>query len=194
VSGAGHASGSGPDARRAGRRLGSFLAHAGFDLKALYDAIDEQRRVRGITWTVVAREVNRTNTRLRPIALSTITSLKHKRVGEGDGILQMLIWLGRTPESFVPGLPDASAERFRLPQPGPGRILRWDTRALHSALNAQRGARGLTWADVAREVGGFTPGMMTRLAGGGRIGFPRVMRLVKWLGRPAAEFTHMEWR
>ena len=50
-----------------------------------------------------------------PIATSTITGLKDKAVGEGDGILAMLLWLRRTPESFVPGFEDADAERYRLP-------------------------------------------------------------------------------
>ena len=86
-----------------------------FDLRALYDALDERRRERQISWAVVASEVNRFRTRRRPIAASTITSLQTKPRGQGDGILQMLLWLGRTPESFVPGIADAAAERYRLP-------------------------------------------------------------------------------
>jgi hypothetical protein len=128
---------------------------------------------------------------LRPIATSTIVGLKSKAVGEGDGILQMLLWLNRTPESFVPGIPEADAGRFRLRELRQGQILRWDTRALHSALNAQRQARGLTWKEVAQQVGGFTPGMLTNLANGGRTGFPPVMRIVRWLGQPAAAFTRV---
>jgi hypothetical protein len=44
---------------------------------------------------------------------------------------------------------------------------------------------------VAWEVGGFTPGMLTNLSKGGRIGFPRVMRLVRRLDQPAAVFTRI---
>ncbi len=158
--------------------------HGDFDLRAVYDALDARRRERQISWTVVASEVNRFRTRLRPIAVSTITSLRTKPKGEGDGILQMLLWLGRTPESFVPGVADAGAERFRLPDLKRGEILRWDTRALFRALDAERQERQLTWAQVAREVR-FTSGMLTTLAKGPKIGLPRVMRLVRWLDRPA---------
>jgi hypothetical protein len=36
--------------------------------------------------------------------------------------------------------------------------------------------------------------MLTNLSKGGRIGFPRVMRLVKWLDQPAAVFTRVaDW-
>jgi hypothetical protein len=168
---------------------GLSVAHADFDLKALYDALDEQRRSREMSWAAVTREINRFKTEGHPIATSTITGLKNKALGEGDGILQMLLWLRRTPESFVPDFKEADAERFRLPELGGEQILRWDTKALHSALNAQRQARGMTWKAVAQEMGGFTPGMLTNLAKGGRTGFPGVMRILRWLGQPAAAFT-----
>jgi hypothetical protein len=167
------------------------VGHAEFDLKALYEALDEQRRARDMSWTAVAREVNRFHTEGHPIATSTITGLKDKPVGEGDGILQMLLWLRRTPESFVPGFEGADAERYRLRELPREQILRWDTKALHSALNDQRQSRGMTWKQVAQEIGGFTPGMLTNLAKGGRIGFPGVMRIVRWLGQPAAAFTRI---
>jgi hypothetical protein len=167
------------------------MAHRDFDLRALYDALDEQRGERGLSWTAVAKEVSRFRTTLRPVAASTITGLRQKAVGEGDGILQMLIWLDRSPESFVPDIEDGASARYRLPKPTKGRILRWNTRALFMALDTERRERRMTWAQVAREIGGFTPGMLTNLSKGGRIGFPRVMRLVRWLGRPAAAFTHM---
>jgi hypothetical protein len=165
------------------------MAHSDFDLKALYDALDEQRRSRKLSWSAVTREINRFKTEGHPIATSSITGLKNKIVAEGDGILQMLLWLRRTPESFVPGFPEADAERFRLREVGKEQTLRWDTKALHSALNDQRQAREMTWKEVALEVGGFTPGILTNLAKGGRIGFPGVMRIVRWLGQPAGTFT-----
>jgi hypothetical protein len=36
-----------------------LVTHAGFDLKDLYDALDERRRARNLTWAAVTREVNR---------------------------------------------------------------------------------------------------------------------------------------
>lgn len=170
------------------------MAHADFDLKALYAALDEQRRSRTMSWAAVMRAINRFNLEGHPVATSTITGLKQKAVGEGDGILQMLLWLRRTPESFVPGFPDADAECFRLPEPGREQILRWDTKALHAALNTQRQASGMSWAAVAQAMGGVSPVMLTHLAQGGRTGFPIVMRLVSWLGQPAATFTRVsDW-
>jgi len=165
-----------------------------FDLRALYDALDERRQSRGLTWSALSAEVNRHRTRLRPIALLTIASLKDKRDAEGDAVLQMLLWLGRTPESFLPDVVDAGALRFRLPPLTRGQILRWNTPALHAAIDAARRDQGLTWAEVAPAVGGFTPGMLTNLASGPRIVFPRVMRLVRWLGQPAVSFTRVaQW-
>lgn len=162
-----------------------------FDLQALYDAIDQERRARQLTWAQVAREVNKNRTPRRPIRASTITSLREKPVGEGDGILQMLLWLRRSPESFIPGFVGADDRRFQLPELTGGQILRWDTRALHASLDNERRARGLTWAQAAAEIGRFTPAMLTNLSKGGRIGFPRVMRLVVWLNKPAVTFTRI---
>src|SRR5262245_54963476 len=113
-------------------------ARTDFDLRALYDAIDERRRERQLSWAAVAGEVNRHRTTRRAIASSTITSLKDKPVGEGDGILQMLLWLGRSPESFVPGAADPDHDRYRLPELTAAQVLRWDTRALFLALDARR--------------------------------------------------------
>jgi hypothetical protein len=165
-----------------------------FSLQGLYDALDAERRERQLSWTAVAAEVNRHRTHLRPIAASTITGLRDKADGEGDGILQLLLWLRRSPESFVAGAADAGAIRFRLPELTTGQILRWDTRALHAAADARRRERSMSWAEVGEEIGGFTPSMLTNLAKGGRIGFPRVMRLVRWLGQPAVAFTRIaDW-
>ena len=166
-----------------------------FDLRALYEALDEQRRSRGLSWKAVASEVNHLRTRLRPIAVSTITGLAHSKPDvEGDGVLQMLLWLRRTPERFVPDMADPRSDCFCRPQLTTGQILRWDTRALFDALDAQRRSHGLTWTETAQRIPGFTPSMLTHLSRGGRIGFPRVMRLVRWLGQPAATFTRIaEW-
>lgn len=99
-----------------------------FDPRALYDAIDAKRKERSLSWKELAAEVNRLRTRLRPISVSTITGLRKKPADEGDGILQMLLWLRRTPESFVPGMIDPMSEGFLEPQLQSGQILRWDTK------------------------------------------------------------------
>ncbi len=163
-----------------------------FSLTALYDALDHERRSRGATWAAVAREINarfRDVPGHRAIAVSTITGLAGKQLVEGDGVLQMLLWLRRSPESFVPGFECANAARYRLKELGPTQILRWDTQALYAALNNQRQARGMRWQQVAAEIGGCTPAVLTRLEQGGRTVLPGVMRLVAWTGQPAAAFT-----
>jgi hypothetical protein len=169
------------------------MTRADFNLRALYDALDDQRQARDLTWAAVTREINRleiNETRGgHAIATSTITGLESRSVAEGDGVLQMLLWLGRTPESFVPGVAEGDAERFRLRAPPRDQILRFDTTALHAALDAQRQARRLTWKAVGQEVGGVSAAMLTGLARGGRTFFPAVMRIVGWLGEPATRFA-----
>jgi hypothetical protein len=169
------------------------MSRIDFDLSALYNAIDARRQERQMTWSAVAQEINRYKTTLRPISLSTIKGLQHKAVGEGDGILQMLLWLGRSPESFGRNEITADREPFLLPNVTHEQILRWDTRLLFRAVNDQRQKKQLTWSQVSAEIGGWTPSMLTNLAKGGRTGFPRVMRVVRWLGQPAATFTRISF-
>lgn len=49
----------------------------------------------------------------------------------------------------------------------------------------------MTWKQVAQEIGGCTPGMLTNLSKGSRVGFPGVLRLIRWLDQPAARFTRV---
>jgi hypothetical protein len=52
----------------------------------------------------------------------------------------------------------------------------------------------LSWAQVAAELPGFTASMLTNLAKGPLIGFPRVMLLTQWAGRPAADSVQVRPR
>jgi hypothetical protein len=142
-----------------------------------------------LTWQELALRVTDRSSRGsdRRIAASTFKGMSQRGSVKDTVVLQALRWLGRTPESFVPGLPDAP--EHALPGDDTGRPV-LDTRAIYLAMNDSRTARGLSWRGVAGELGrGFTPGMLTRLAGGTGIGFPRVMRIFQWLGRPVAEFV-----
>jgi hypothetical protein len=164
-----------------------------FDVAALYAALDAQRQARGLSWQQAVREINALFARApaRPVSVSAVTGMRDRGVIEGDGVLQMLRWLNRAPESFVPGHRDEAA---MLPDVASHQILRFDTRKMYSALDAQRIARGMTWKQVADEIGGFTAAMLKRLSEGGRTGFPQVMRITRWLGRPAASFTRIsDW-
>ena len=167
----------------------SAAQHGDFSIEALFAALDAARQSRGISWQQVAREVNAQFERVpsRPLSTSTIVGMRKRRAVEGDGVLQMLRWLGRTPESFTPGL--ESIGDGSLPDVAPHQILRFDVTAIHAALDAQRVERRMTWSQVADEIGGVNAASLTRLSQGGRVGFPGVMRLVRWLRRPAASFT-----
>ena len=176
-----------------------------FSLAALYAALDAQRRARGITWEEAVREIGgrsgpappkpSTGHRAksgpppgRSISRSTVVNLRDRSSAEGDGVLQMLRWLNRAPEVFVAGC-EALGPAFDLPAVASHQILRFDTRALHTALDAQRIARRLTWRQVAEEIEGINPAGLVRLQHGGRTSFPQVMRITRWLGKPAAAFV-----
>ena len=160
-----------------------------FSLAALHAALDAERRARGITWQDAMREINGRSepAPLRSISRSTVMNLRTGSLAEADGVLQMLRWLNRAPESFVAGA--ASGPTVELPAVAPERILRFDTRKLHAALDARRAERRMTWRQVADEIGGILPASLARLKKGGRTSFPPVMRMIGWLGQPAAAFV-----
>jgi hypothetical protein len=158
-----------------------------FELHDIYAALDAERERRAITWLQVMREINApfAQTTSRPISRSTVVEMRTKPVAEGDGALQMLRWLRRSPESFVPG--DVSG--VQLPVLQPHQILRFDTRRLHAAIDERRRQRGLTWEQVARDMGGpIAASSLMHLSKGGRTGFPHVMWMVRWLGQPSTAF------
>jgi hypothetical protein len=64
-----------------------------FDTHALYEALDAQRLVRGLSWNDVARETG--------IAATTLKNTAKGGRLEIDGMLNMVHWLGRTVESFT---------------------------------------------------------------------------------------------
>lgn len=174
------------------------IPNADFDVAALAAALDARRTERGLSWSAMAREVNRTQDRVdrHPISSSTIRGLAQKPWGvEGDGVLQMLLWLDRTPESFVPGHPGADHPDARLPQPGARRILRFDVPAISARLEEARATRSLAWAQVAVEIGGRTTADALRnMQRQQRTAFPHVMRIARWLACPAAALTRIaDW-
>lgn len=167
-----------------------------FDMQALQAALDDARRAQGLTWVVLTAEINKAfeDTPSIPISLSTIRGMQNKHSVTSAVVLQILRWLRRTPESFLTGNTAPPQTSEILPEPGPGRVLRFDTRAMHAAIDAQRLQRGMTWKQVAGELPGFTESTLGNLATGPLIGFPRVMMLTQWLGRPAASFVRVHSR
>src|SRR5215475_13291717 len=128
-----------------------------FDVAALFDALDAQRRERRLSWQGVARELWDLSSTLNarrndhPISASTLTGMAKRRDTSCQHALFMLRWLDRTPESFMPGS-TLDAKRAVLPPASADQRLRWDLHKLYSALAAQRRARPLTWPQLASEL------------------------------------------
>jgi hypothetical protein len=162
-----------------------------FDINLLQAALEAERCARGLSWTALTAAINEPfkGTPSIPISVTTLRSMHAKRSVTSAVVLQVLRWLGRTPESFLSGPQAAPFLSETLPGGGPSRILRFDTHAMHAALNVERVRRGMTWKQVAKELPGFTESMLTNLATGPLIGFPRVMMIPQWLGLPAANFV-----
>jgi hypothetical protein len=167
-----------------------------FNMPAFHAELDAQRRGRGLSWTELAAEINRPleSTPSIPINPATLRDMLKKRSVTSAVVLQVLRWLGRAPESFLSGPARSVSPDQQLPDVGLDRILRFDTRALYDALQKERLRRGLTWQQIAAELPGFTPSMLTNLASGPLIVFPRVMTLTQWLGRSAADFVRARSR
>jgi hypothetical protein len=64
-----------------------------FDPRALYAALDTQRRARMLSWTQVAAEIG--------VSAATITRTRSGGRLEVDGMLAMVRWLGVPVETFV---------------------------------------------------------------------------------------------
>ncbi|MBK1784338.1 helix-turn-helix domain-containing protein [Prauserella cavernicola] len=67
---------------------------------------------------------------------------------------------------------------------------RMDARRLYDALDAQRGARGMSWRQLADESG-VSPSLLSRMGNGHRPDLDGFIALVQWLGSPAEAF--MVW-
>ena len=65
---------------------------------------------------------------------------------------------------------------------------RFDAQALYAALDAQRRARGVSWQQVALEVG-VSASTLTRTKRGGRMEVDGMLAMVRWLGRTVESFT-----
>jgi transcriptional regulator with XRE-family HTH domain len=64
-----------------------------FDARALYQALDEKRKSRGLSWREVATEIG--------VSVSTIKRTQSGGRMEVDGMLAMVAWLGVSVENFI---------------------------------------------------------------------------------------------
>jgi hypothetical protein len=166
-----------------------------FDAAALYLALDARRVELGLTWTGVADQLwalsSDLNDRRRdhPISPSTLTGMAARPRTSCQHALFMLRWLGRTPESFLRG-PGEDDGRFALPRAGPDRRLRWALKLLYATMDEKRREDGLTWPELAALLG-CSPSQLTGLRTAKfATGMDTAMRIVQWLGRPAADFVY----
>ena len=167
-----------------------------FDAGALYRALDERRAELGLSWKGVADQIwqlsSELNDRRRdhPISPSTLTGMGKNPRTSCQHALFMLRWLGRAPESFLRGASQDDG-RFTLPGAGPDRRLRWALKTLHAAMDEKRRQDGLTWPELAAVLG-CTPHQLTGLRTAKfAAGMDVAMRIVQWLGRPAADFVYL---
>lgn len=166
-----------------------------FDAGALYRALDARRCELELSWKGVADQIwnlsSELNDRRRdhPISPSTLTNMAKKPRTTCQHALFMLRWLGRTPESFLRGATEDDS-RFALPQVGPDRRLRWALKLLYAAMDDKRQEEALTWPALAAIVG-CTPSQLTGLRTAKyATGMDVAMRIVQWIGRPAADFVY----
>lgn len=66
-------------------------------------------------------------------------------------------------------------------------VRRFNSEALFAELNSQRAARGLTWQQVAAQIG-VSPSTLTRTKRGGRLEVDGAVAMVRWLGRTIESF------
>ncbi|MEO6997367.1 MAG: hypothetical protein ABI112_04730 [Terracoccus sp.] len=167
---------------------------ATFDCGALFDALDVERRHRGLDWYPLAdalwQQSSQLNARLtdHPMCGGALQRVPKRGATTCQYALILLRWLDRPPEDFLVG-PVAEVGDVRLPVAGPDRRLRWDLRQTHAALNAQRVEHSLTWANLAAELD-CTPNRLTNLRTARFADMGLAMRVTQWLRQPAATFVH----
>jgi ribosome-binding protein aMBF1 (putative translation factor) len=165
-----------------------------FDVVRLWEAMEAERKTRGLSWSEVMAEIDaassvlaaRLGSKNHPMSASTVKNMVKRGSISCQHALGMLRWLGQPPEHFVPH--EASRPNVPLPKAGADRRLRWDIWAMADLLDAGRRSRGLTWKQLAQELG-CSPTQISslrRLRYG--ISIQLAMRIARWLGRPAADF------
>ena len=163
-----------------------------FDGLALWNAMDQRREERGLSWARVVAEVNGATDpemfeRNHPVARETLAKVREQGDCGCQHALGYLMWLDRTPESFLVGIDERRHEEA-LPKIGRDRRLRWDIPALGNAVDAHRRELGLTWPALAVEMGCSRSQVdLRRLRYG--TGMSLAMRMTQWLRRSAASFT-----
>jgi hypothetical protein len=163
-----------------------------FDAEAMFEALDELRRARGLSWAATADAIWQQSSALnatrddRPIIPATPTGLPRRRNTSCQHALFVLRWLDRTPERVVPGR--ASGPDSALPLGGPDVRLRWSLPRLFAALDRERPLRRLTWSSLVGQWA-CSPNQLTGLRTDRfATGMVPAMRITGWLDMPATAF------
>jgi hypothetical protein len=169
-------------------------ALATFDFAAFFAAVDDARRDGKMGWYDLSCELWDQSAQLNaerddhPLCGGAVSRLGARGESSCQYALYLLRWLGRAPEEFLTG-PALDVGEVRLPDAGSDSRLRWDLAQLHAALNDERQRHGLTWAELAGQIG-CTPSRLTNLRTARMADMALAMRVTQWLRRPAAEFIH----
>jgi hypothetical protein len=172
-----------------------------FDVAALYAALDTRRAELRLTWKQVADELWDLSAELNdkrhdhPISPSTLTNMAKNPRTSCQHALFMLRWLGRTPESFLAGDADDGGRELgaqpALPAAGPDRRLRWSLKLLYVTMDEKRRDDGLTWPQLGAQIR-CSPNRLTALRTAKfATDMDLAMRIVQWIGRPAADFVYV---
>ncbi len=146
-----------------------------FSPAVLFATLDTERVRRDLSWTALEREIG--------VSAGTMKRLQTHEVFELDGILFVTQWLGRDIEDFTGEL-DVDAREATT------RSRRFDPPTLFEAVDDVRRQRGLTWSQLAADVGQL-PRTLERLRLYRRFTVSEVLPITQWLERRILEFTRV---
>src|SRR4051812_8545331 len=150
----------------------------GFDYGAVGEAVESRRLELGLTPSGLTRSLNW-------LSAAPLARLRRGGATTCQHVNGLLRWLGRSPESFSPGMADTPACAF--PDFG-AYAVRWNMAALWAATDAERADREVSWDEV-REATRFPDVQAVRFETYG-VAMHHAMNVVRWLGRPAATFMY----
>ena len=164
-----------------------------FDVAALYAALDTRRAQLGLSWRQVADQLWNQSAELNdkrrdhPISPATLTSMGKTARISCQHALFMLRWLDRSPESFLEGTINGDTG-LALPTAGPDRRLRWNLNLLYAGMDKRRRQEGLTWPELAATLGCGHHRLTALRNAKFATDMELAMRIVQWIGQPAADF------
>jgi hypothetical protein len=147
-----------------------------FDYRAVGEAVESRRQELNLTPSGLIRSINW-------LSAAPLARLRQGGTNTCQHVVGLLRWLGRSPESFSPGMVDGP--ECRIPDFGPYAV-RWNMATLWEAVDALRTTRGQSW-DAVREATRYSHVDRIRFETYG-IKMHHAMNVVRWLGQPAATF------